>query len=288
VSELPDAKRFGAKARKPTAELTKQCYEAILLARKPLEGTLAENLAHHGTGALNIEACREEESGRRYPANLIFSHLPDCEEERCAKGCPVVELNASAEETRLAGATGTPASLFFYCPKVSRAERDAGCEGLPERPLDLFPGSSGKSAAKARNHHPTVKPLALMRRLVSLATPSGGTVLDPYCGSGSTGCAAVMEGRCYLGIEREAEFAEIARARIAQWTANSPGGMHTNWHRARAPSPGKGADEPRQVELCQASIDLIAEAVAQRLGQAQAEPGALLSASEVAIRYGVE
>ena len=68
-----------------------------------------------------------------------------------------------------------------------------------------------------RNVHPTVKPLALMRWLVRLVTPPGGTCLDPFAGSGSTGCAAVMEGVNFVGIEREAEYVEIARARIAHW-----------------------------------------------------------------------
>lgn len=74
-----------------------------------------------------------------------------------------------------------------------------------------------KPRAVARNHHPCVKPLALMRWLVRLVTPPNGTVLDPFCGSGSTGAAAVLEGFRFVGIEREAEYVEIARARIAYW-----------------------------------------------------------------------
>jgi DNA modification methylase len=72
---------------------------------------------------------------------------------------------------------------------------------------------------KARaNVHPTVKPIDLMRWLVRLVTPPGGTVLDPFVGSGTTGCAAVLEGFDFIGIEREAEYVEIAKARIAWWS----------------------------------------------------------------------
>jgi site-specific DNA-methyltransferase (adenine-specific) len=73
----------------------------------------------------------------------------------------------------------------------------------------------GGFAQQRRNHHPTVKPTALMRYLCRLVTPPGGIVLDPFTGSGSTGKGAVLEGFRFIGIEREAEYVEIARARIA-------------------------------------------------------------------------
>ena len=69
------------------------------------------------------------------------------------------------------------------------------------------------------NHHPTVKPIALMRYLVRLTkTPYGGIVLDPFMGSGTTGCACALEGREFIGIEKEAEYVEIAEKRIAYWS----------------------------------------------------------------------
>jgi site-specific DNA-methyltransferase (adenine-specific) len=71
------------------------------------------------------------------------------------------------------------------------------------------------------NHHPTVKPLALMRWLCRLVTPPGGVILDPFTGSGSTGCAAVLEGFRFLGIEQEAEYVAIAERRIAHWAAQA-------------------------------------------------------------------
>jgi len=100
------------------------------------------------------------------------------------------------------------AARFFYCAKTSRAERDAG--------LDETTTDDGRQRANTirQNVHPTVKPIALMRYLARLVTPPGGTVLDPFAGSGSTGAAAVMEGFRFLGIERDADYVAIARARI--------------------------------------------------------------------------
>jgi site-specific DNA-methyltransferase (adenine-specific) len=115
------------------------------------------------------------------------------------------------------------AARFFYCAKASKADRDEGCDGLGERGNNRYGEWQGttdhapktKDHNKSRNHHPTVKPTALMRYLCRLVTPPGGVVLDPFTGSGSTGKAAVCEGFDFVGIEREAEYVEIARARIA-------------------------------------------------------------------------
>jgi site-specific DNA-methyltransferase (adenine-specific) len=94
------------------------------------------------------------------------------------------------------------AARFFYCAKASRSERNAG--------LDIA----------EQNLHPTVKPIALMRYLVRLTkTPTGGTVLDPFMGSGTTGIACALEGREFIGIEKEREYYEIAEKRINYWSA---------------------------------------------------------------------
>lgn len=111
---------------------------------------------------------------------------------------------------------------FRYCPKADREERNRGVEHLPSVRVDKthshsdgrvwdIPGSHSKPR---QNHHPTVKPVALMQWLCRLITPPGGLVLDPFTGSGSTGIAALREGFSFLGIEREADYVEIARARI--------------------------------------------------------------------------
>lgn len=114
------------------------------------------------------------------------------------------------------------ASRFFYCAKASKRDRDEGLEGMELREAHKMSGdeciAEGRTAAKgkamARNHHPTVKPTALCRYLVRLVTPPGGTVLDPFLGSGSTLKAATIEGFDGVGIELDAEYLEIARRRI--------------------------------------------------------------------------
>lgn len=122
---------------------------------------------------------------------------------------------------------GELGSRFKYCAKASRADRNEGCEGMeqrmPSNAVDRASQREGQEGATGRgsrsgpreNHHPTVKPTDLMRYLCRLVTPAGGVVLDPFMGSGSTGKGAVIEGFRFIGIEREAEYVEIARARIA-------------------------------------------------------------------------
>jgi DNA modification methylase len=200
----------------------KPAYEPITLARRPPEGPVQRNLERHGTGALNTDTRRVD---GRHPANLILSHTPGCRPDGCEPGCALALVDAAADRGRRRSRSARPASRLFYCPKVSRPERDAGCERLPRRPLDLFRNADrpGRRPAPAANPHPTVKPLALMRWLIGLACPPAGLVLDPFCGSGSTGAAALLEGRRFLGIELDPRYARIARARIAHWA-----GDHTN------------------------------------------------------------
>jgi DNA modification methylase len=116
-------------------------------------------------------------------------------------------------------ASSGSAARFFYCAKASKSDRDEGCERIVKKQNSNWPpnldGNDERGAAPRSNNHPTVKPTALMRYLCRLVTPPGGTVLDPFMGSGSTGKAAVLEGFNFIGIEREAEYVEIAKARIA-------------------------------------------------------------------------
>ncbi len=111
------------------------------------------------------------------------------------------------------------AARFFYCAKASRRERNAGLEGMELRDNGQQYGTIQNTPnPKHQNHHPTVKPIELMRYLVRLTkTPTGGVVLDPFTGSGTTGIACVLEGREFIGIEREAEYVEIAEKRIAHY-----------------------------------------------------------------------
>ncbi len=118
------------------------------------------------------------------------------------------------------------AARFFYCPKASKRERNAGLEGMEEKntPNNLCSGSvqqsgegtrlDGKPLSKNSNFHPTVKPIALMEYLIRLITPPQGTVLDPFMGSGTTGIAAKNLGFDFIGIELDKDYFEIAKNRI--------------------------------------------------------------------------
>ena len=211
----------------------KPAWEPIILARKPLAGTVASNVLAHGTGALNVDGCRvgtdvvgwggaragsddpTQSKGRNYrieggeprpvsgrwPANVALDEeaaaMLDAQTGTLTSG------NRAAGEYGLMGFRGHGsvampavagdsggASRFFYTAKATGDERGAG------------------------NTHPTVKPVALMRWLVRMVTPPGGLVLDPFCGSGSTLVAASLEGFSAVGVEREPEYAAIARGRI--------------------------------------------------------------------------
>lgn len=121
------------------------------------------------------------------------------------------------------------ASRFFYCPKTSKKDRNEGLDGFELKQQDLSrkegnPGGDNprnRGVNKRQNNHPTVKPTGLMLYLIRLVTPKGGTTLDPFMGSGSTGKAATRGGFRFTGIEREAESYEIAKARI-QYEKNKP------------------------------------------------------------------
>lgn len=182
----------------------------------------------------------------RYPANVI---LDDSEEVLSllptSKGSAAPrknkgsgnncygEYNTVITQNNAWGNSGS-AARFFYCSKASKAERDAGLNELPERLAGAMKGNADGSRYNVdgtpikqvfgRNHHPTVKPIELMRYLCRLTkTPTGGgTVLDPFMGSGSTGCAAILEDRDFIGIEQNAEYVEIARLRIEHYWKQRP------------------------------------------------------------------
>lgn len=180
-------------------------WEPIILARKPLDGTLGEHVLRHGTGALNIDACRfggelPAAAGRkvvasnpaplrRWPPNLILCHHRKCADGRCAEGCGVTAMGEATEIF----------PSFRYEAKASRREKNAGL-------------------GEGQNVHPTVKPIALMRWLIRLVAPRGARILDPFAGSGTTGCAAALEGMKFVGCEQDAAYAATARRRIAHWS----------------------------------------------------------------------
>jgi hypothetical protein len=153
-------------------------------------------------------------------------------------------------------AEDAPVMRAYYCAKASRWERNAGLEGMPERRSidddwvseNRKDAPSGGRTSPQSNHHPTVKPIALMRWLVRLVCPSGGTVLDPFAGSGSTGCACAIEGVNFIGIEQDASYVAIAERRIAWWAANPDG---------RATGVTKGPDRSRVYGLAEGRIERV-------------------------------
>jgi len=191
----------------------KPAHEPVCVARKPLIGTVVENVLEYGTGALNIDGCRIEYDPESYERNKKASEKAPKEHEKAVwkdtghkKRVDVFSpkgrwpSNVIMDEVAGAIFDGLGGgSRFFYCPKVSQAERNAGFD-------------------EKENNHPTVKPVDLMKYLCRLITPPNGTVLDPFMGSGSTGIAACMENFDFIGIDMEEEYVEIARHRIAHWS----------------------------------------------------------------------
>ena len=212
----------------------KPAHEPIVMARKSIESTIVDNVLKHGTGGINIDGCRVELDGEKPPsgsAKRVYKNNEYTEEK-------IYGDNKTTPETGRFPANEMHDGLqeewarYFYCPKVSSAERNRGLENFEPKPmawgnqakaelkrgnLDFVGSGDGTKHNKVAmrvNTHPTVKPQELMKYLCRLVTPKGGTVLDPFMGSGSTGMAAKDEGFEFIGIEKEKEYFEIAEARI--------------------------------------------------------------------------
>jgi DNA modification methylase len=219
----------------------KPAHEPIVVARKPIEGTVAENVQRWGTGAVNVDACRvgtsKEIPASPAKANDSIGTFKTRDRHTNSSGFDAnigrwpanIIHDGSDQSTSPLGS----AARFFYCAKASKRDRDEGCEGMEERVVRITEGhgrgeintSKGDGTGirenfPRRNHHPTVKPTNLMRYLCRLVTPPGGLVLDPFTGSGSTGKGAVLECFRFIGIELSDEYAEIARKRIAKAADN--------------------------------------------------------------------
>ncbi|UVK64187.1 DNA methyltransferase [Mycobacterium phage Norz] len=156
----------------------KPAFEPIVVARKPLVGTVAANVLEHGTGALNIAACRvgdgpDSQSGR-WPTNVVLDDAQAAELGEPQKFFPV----------------------FKYQAKAPTKER---------------PGYVKEDGTKVA--HPTVKPVALMRWIAKLSTPPGGVVLDPFAGSGATAEACILEGFKCIAIEKEPDYIPLIEQR---------------------------------------------------------------------------
>ena len=249
----------------------KPAHEPIVVARKPLIGTVAENVLTHGVGGINVDACRigtetininnypdgfdpknnlnnisqvgqdyeTKTSVGRWPANIILdeytAELLD-EQSGISKDGTATRRNLDSTEKYKSQSLGAfskltndvgyggqgGASRFFYVAKASKRDRNEGLDELPEvQTASLarenikirLDGSERKSPIK-QNFHPTVKPTALMQYLIRLVTPANGVVLDPFAGSGSTGKAAILENKHFIGIELTAEYLPIIEGRL--------------------------------------------------------------------------
>lgn len=209
----------------------KPAHEPIALARKPIKGSIKDNVLKHGVGALNIDATRIAYDG---PNDKPVPHGGKARQHKDNPGWMAdntgygiienPEINPIGRfPSNVLGEIAEPYQKYFYCPKVSRRERHIGFDltTIPTDPSGKYDngGYSGnqETLKAAGNNHPTVKPIELMKYLIKLITPAGGKVLDPFNGSGSTGCAAVELGYEYVGIELDANYVEIATKRIEAW-----------------------------------------------------------------------
>ncbi len=225
----------------------KPAHEPICMARKPFKGSAIDNVLTHGVGALNIDESRipfEGEADMK-EANVFKGTRTTGMDQYCE---PSGTLDKNKEKLITGNTEGRfPSNVlgevegyqkFFYCPKVSRKERHRGFEQtettqqmvesvggtylgtniqrLKHKILEHEKtlGNEHRVAGNVGNNHPTVKPVALMRYLVQLVTPQGAHVLDPFCGSGSTGMACKELGNKFTGIEQDKNYVTIAQQRI--------------------------------------------------------------------------
>lgn len=259
----------------------KPAWEPVIVARKPLVGTVAANFQRYGVGGINVDACRigvdpsvddprlggigtwsSEKMAKnvyeggyagdrvgssplgRWPANLCHDGSDEVvrlfpESESTGGGGLKKSGVASGEIYGNFGPRDCPpdvglgdsgsAARFFYCAKASKEDREDGLKRAARNVNDGRATSIDNAYQRGdtlrQNTHPTVKPTDLMRWLCRLVTPKNGLVLDPFCGSGSTGKAAVAEGFRFIGIELNPEYVEIATARIAHERAKGVQGV---------------------------------------------------------------
>jgi DNA modification methylase len=199
--------------------------------------SIMRNPAPHGIYHQDKRPAVDYIAKGRYPANVILNEesarMLDEQSGECKTGGRKIKTDCGKSWYKqkvnviLPQDNGFGASRFFYCAKASKSERNRGCEGLEEKIMKQnFTGETcidnregrvehKRPNVKFKNTHPTVKPLALMKYLCSLTkTPTGGLVLDPFCGSGTTLMACKETGRKYIGIDNIPEYCEIARRRV--------------------------------------------------------------------------
>lgn len=225
----------------------KPAFEPIVVARKPLVGTVASNVLKYGTGALNIDGCRVGNNpGYKYNANRNGTTFHGTQGDRIKqnvqkRGQPTVESTkgrwpANVILDKRAGKSLDAQSGYQKDGVAVMRNRDGRVHneiyGAYRKPAgaDVTFGSGGgasrffycakvskkerREGLDAPHKHPTTKPVALMRYLIRLVTPRGGLVLDPFMGSGTTGVASLREAVRFVGIEREREYRVVAVARL--------------------------------------------------------------------------
>ena len=215
----------------------KPAFEPIIIARKPLEGSLTDNVLKYRVGGLNIEECRVGDdvvSVHNAPVGSFaggdWDRGSDTSSYRDVIGrfpANVVLTYDESDFDEVCGGMPGDAYRYFYCTKASKEDRDEGLELFDEkidcdRSPDVYSADTAfnRSANAKKNIHPSVKPCDLMRYLIRLVTPNNGIILDPFNGSGSTGKAAMYENRerdknyTYIGIELTPEYLPISKARI--------------------------------------------------------------------------
>ena len=177
----------------------KPALEPITMARKPFSSTVAANVIQYGTGAINVDGCRVGTESRWNPSaghkdlenkrtvTPISSHK-EFDGRECVGRWPANIIHDGSNDAALSLKSG---ARFFYTAKAGKVDRES------------------------ENNHPTVKPTMLMAYLCRLITQPGGTILDPFMGSGSTGKAATINGFRFIGIERDPEYHKISEARIS-------------------------------------------------------------------------
>jgi len=217
----------------------KPAWEPIILARKPLAGTVAQNVLAHGVGAINVDGCRlpggkdvptsprraaqgsaygdlSKDPGTgggfdpnlgRWPANVVHDGSDEVEAAFAAFGKRPGQQGRSSTNPE----TSKTRSVYGAMSHCGEAMHPRGDSGSASR---FFYSAKATKEDRAGSKHPTVKPVALMRWLVRMVTPPGGVVLDPFAGSGTTGAAAMAEGMRYVLIEREAEYQADIRRRL--------------------------------------------------------------------------
>jgi site-specific DNA-methyltransferase (adenine-specific) len=208
----------------------KPSYEPAILARKPLEKGLsvAENVLKHGTGAINIDACRFA-YGDPCWVGPQEDHSSEWDRQQSEKSNISYVAQKDINLNSYTPKNGRWPANIYQCPKASRSEREAGLEHLQGKSgfeavdrnegsagLDNPRAGAGRTADHVKNFHPTVKPIGVMRWLCRLITPPNGTVLDPFLGSGTTAVAACLEGFDAIGCEMTEEYYPIIEGRI-EW-----------------------------------------------------------------------